>query len=966
MKNSTYARLFLSFGFLLFFTTSSFAQRTITGIVTDDNKEPMFGVAIIIKDTTIGTVTGENGKYSLIVPKKFKTLVFSFVGYQSKEIKVETSDIIDVKMGEPDFGEMVTLNNCFGNAETRSKYSQIIPSEYILQNHFNKGKIHDPIHLLRGKVAGLEIVQAGNDPNGIFTARIRGVNTYSGENKPQIMIDGVPYSSLNLLDPMDISSVDVIKDGANYGIRGLKGVLNFETKKAFNNSITFNTSISTEGLIRPMRVLTAREFVSNGGKDYDSSTDWRSLVTQKAQTQVYNLAWGKHFKNTDFRISSNYRNAEGVIKKTGFKQFNGRFYVQQRLLKDKIQVTAHAALTSRASQLTDGETYRLAHAYNPSAPIYDAKSTNFGGYFENNNSFDQYNPLSILEQTWYCSKNLAYSGNLNAEWQFLPSLKAVTTIAHENQDGILGHYYGKTAFFQGTYFNGIGYKTNNTSQSNYLNSAISYQKDFNSLHIKAIGGYEFQKFKDTKRTFNTRDFDKDATNFEDLVLGKKSVGDSLPPAEKTNFTNHTLIGFYGRAELYFDKTYFLSLGYRHDGSSRLGINKKWIPQPSINAGVDFAKLFDLSTINLLKARIGYSTTSAAPFQSNLSSRTFNFVKEEPYTYINQVENPNLAAEVKREWNAGLDFKLFGDRFYGSLDAYKNTVSDIISQSFNNLPGFGYATIWANTATLQNKGIELTLRSTPITRNFRWETGMTFTHNASRILSFTKGGLNYSFNRFGIGNQKDFRTGTFSWGCPEGVLLFREGDLIGNFIGPHFVSVNPTNGKLIMSENPDNHVGGYQNEGIIGNALPKLTMAWSNNVQYENFDFSFILRGATGFQILNEYRGFYEHASRVFNQVVTKYNIPNFKGDIPFSDRTLENGKFVKLDNITLGYTFNNLGAIKQLKLYLSADNLLTITKYSGSDPEPHYDYGRSTNYSSSYYSKDNYQTGVDGRKLPPQ
>jgi TonB-dependent starch-binding outer membrane protein SusC len=947
---------------IILISTFSFAQRTITGVVTDkETNEPLIGAPVFVKATKIGTVTDINGFYTLEIPNGSDSLVIEFIGYFNTVSPISNYDVINVQL-ESDLKqwEMVSMNNCFTPREIYSKNRTLIPYEYIPSKSFNKGNIHDPLQLLRGKVAGVEITRGGNDPNMPFTARIRGMNTYSGENRPTMMIDGVPYTSLNLLDPMDIGGIEAIKDGAQCGMRGLQGVLNFETKKDYFDGFSFNTSVTTEGLIRPMQVMTRTEFIIKGGKDYDSNTDWRSLLTQKAVTQVHNLAWSKHFKNTDFRISSNYRNAEGVLKESGFEQFNGRFNIQQRLFNDKIRLTANAAYTSRNSELTNGYIYQQAHSFNPTAPVYDSKNTANGGYFEQI-GYDNYNPLSILEQSWYRGKNKAYSGNLKAEWQITPDLKALTTISHENQEALTGHYYAKTAAYIGRWNNGEGYRTNDETQNNYLNSSINYEKNINSWHLKSQVGYEYQKLKIRGKELNARNYDKDVSTFEDLSLGKFGISDSLPSSEKTTFNDHTLIGFYGRAEMDYDRIYFLSLGFRHDGSSRLGINKKWVSQPSISAGVDFTQLFNLSTFNLLKGRLGYSTTSAAPFQSNLTQRTY-FLNDKSEPLINQLENPNLAPEMKREWNAGLDFNIMGGRFYGSLDVYKNKVSDIISQNYNTIVGFSFNRIWANTATLQNKGIELTLRGTPISRNFTWETGLTLAHNESRFLSFKREGeFNYSFVGWGGGRTLPFRTGVFTWGCPEGVIYFKEGEKIGNFIGPHFMSID-NNGQAIMQEEADTKYGGFKNEGIVGNAMPQLTMAWSNNFQYKNFDLNFVLRSAMGFDILNEYRGYHENYSSFFNQVITKYSIAGYKSFIPFSDRTLEKGNFVKLDNISIGYVLNNIKFIKQLRVYVSADNLLILTKYSGSDPEPHYNY---INYSNNYNPPSNYLTGVDSRQTYP-
>jgi TonB-dependent starch-binding outer membrane protein SusC len=954
MKSHRYSFFFLIFCLFLAFPT--FAQRMIKGKIFDENNEPLLGASIAVKGASVGTVTNIDGEYSILVTDS-TTVAVSFIGYITQIVTIKQDSILNFNLNV----DTDKLTTCWVSLpfQTTYKSRQLIAKEYFHAKDFNKGNIHDPLQLLRGKVAGLEITRIGNNPNEPFSARIRGLNTLNGENKPTLLIDGMPYTSLNLLDPMDISGAEVFKDGAEYGIRGIQGVINFETIKAKNYSqgFTFNTALTTEGVSRLMPLLSPTEFVSAGGKDYDSKTDWRSLIFKKATTQVYNLAFAHNFKNTDIRLSTNYRNANGVLKNTGFEQLNGRLSLQQRLFNNRLVINVQAAATSRQSEFGFTEAIEYAHNMNPTAPIFDNTQTKNGGYFEVSNAFGTYNPLSIVEQNWQRGKTMAYTGNLNIDYNIANHFKANLLLMRENQDNTMGRFVSKTSYY-GVYNSGEGSRFQGKTVNDYLKANLAYDNYFGNINIKAQGGYEFQKLKYNQNGIYSTDFDKNATTFDDLALGKRG-SDSLPPVLRMKQHNHKIIGFYSNATLDYEQIYYLSLGVRYDGSSRFGVNNKWVAQPSVNAAIDFSKLLDLDNFSTLKLRGGYSTTSAAPFKPGMTEAEF-YYDGKAAIWETQQSNPDLSAEMKREWHGGLDFAFGGERLYGSLDVYKNKVSDVLNQ-YNNIVFVTYGAIWLNAWSFQNKGIELTLRGTPLRNNgklsFSWETGFTFNSNSTKLLSMENGYYNSGTKT--ADGKNEFYVGHAAWGCPEPIVQVKEGENIGNFRGLSFVGLNPQG--IPLYKDVDGVAREYNdkiNSNIIGNGLPNWTGAWSNSLKMKNFDMSFVLRGAFGHDLLNEYRSYYEnYPSSFYNKVKTKYTQTNLAKfyNIIFSDFKLEKGRFVKLDNISVGYTFENLGKIKSLRLYFSADNLLVLTGYTGNDPEIRYS---DTNYINSLNSN-NLITGID-------
>jgi TonB-dependent starch-binding outer membrane protein SusC len=966
MKSHKHSIFFLFFCF--FSTFSTFAQRITKGKVVDENNEPLAGASIVIKGTSVGTVTDIDGDYRIFI--KDSTLVaVSYVGYITQIVNIKQDSILNFRLKEDK--ENIIVCSVYLPFQTTYKSQQLSAKEYFHAKNFNKVNIHDPLQLLRGKVAGLEITRAGNNPNELFYARIRGLNTLNGENKPTLLIDGMPYTSLNLLDPMDISGAEVFKDGAEYGIKGIQGVVNFESIKAryYTQGFTFNTALTTEGVSRLMPLLSPTEFVSAGGKDYDSKTDWRSLIFKKATTQVYNLAFAHNFKNTDIRLSTNYRNANGVLKNTGFEQLNGRLSLQQRLFNNRLVINAQAAATSRQSEFGFTEAIEYAHNMNPTAPIYDNTQTKYGGYFEVSNAFGTYNPLSIVEQNWQRGKTMAYTGNLNIDYNIANHFKANLLLMRENQDNTMGKFVSKTSYY-GVYNLGEGSRFQGKTVNDYLKANLAYDSYLGKINIKAQVGYEFQKLAYNQKSIYSKDFDKNATTFEDLASGKRG-SDSLPPVLRIKQHNHKIIGFYGNTTLDYEQTYYLSLGVRYDGSSRFGVNNKWVAQPSVNVAIDFSKLLDLDNFSTLKLRGGYSTTSAAPYKPGMTEAQF-YYDGKATLWQTQLPNPDLSAEMKREWHGGLDFVFWGEKLYGSLDVYKNKVSDVLN-SYNGLfyvPNT-YATLWLNAWSFQNKGIELTLRGTPISNNgkmpFSWETGFTFNSNRTKLLSMENGYFN-SGTKAADGRNETY-IGHAGWGCYDPIVQVKEGENIGDFRGLIFAFLdNKGNPLYRANDNKSIQINETKLKDltIIGNGLPKWTGAWSNNFKIKNLDLSFVLRGAFGHNLLSEFRSYYESNTRpFFNQVKTKKALSDSKEYIHFSSYVLEKGNFLKLDNISVGYTFENLGKIKSLRLYCAADNLLVLTGYTGSDPEVRYSDNSLTevpsivlNYSN-YLNSTNLITGID-------
>jgi TonB-dependent starch-binding outer membrane protein SusC len=940
----------------LFLASTAWSQsKTVTGkVISEDDGAGIPGANVLEKGTSNGTVTDATGSYSITTAAD-ATLIFSFVGYTSQEVSVGNQSTIDVnlKLDVTSLNEVVVIG--YGTQEKKELTSAVTS---VKSEDFNRGTVNDPAQLLQGKVAGLNIAKAGNDPNGGYNIRLRGIATFGANTEPLVVIDGIIGGSLNSVDPNDIASIDVLKDGsaaAIYGSRGGSGVILITTKtgKAGRFQVEYNGSAAVEDIGRTIKVMTADEYRNvSGARDFGSSTDWLDEVTQMGSYQVHNLSLAGGQGGTSFRGSFNVRDADGIAINSGFNQLNGRFNLTQKALKDKATFTVNLSTTRKEAQYGFLESLRYAIVSNPTMPVYDDRLSTasetgggeYGGYAERG-IFDYFNPVSIAEQNKNEGTDNTFIASLKAEYDFsdiLPGIRASVFYSQQNLSETRGQYYAKTSKWVGANRNGLGNKLTKTSFTELFETTINYDKDFGGTNLALLAGYSYQYF------FN-EGFGLQGGNFVSDVTANYNLGYALDFSKglgqvETYANSNTLVAFFGRANVNVNGNYFVSVSARYEGASRFGENNKWGLFPAASAGVTLSNLFEIPAVNSLKLRASYGVTGNQPRDSYLSLARLDQVG---YFFYNgsytpsygpaSNANPDLKWETKAEFDFGLDFAMFDSRLTGTADYYIRNTEDLLLPVAVPVPPNLYRETVLNIGELENQGFELALNYLAVNKaNLTWSTGINFATMKSKVVSLSsgafsvgEGGVLYRAN-MGSPGQNDTR-----------LVRVKEGDDLGQLWGPVQEQVNGDGTLKFKDLNGDGTFCNCDDDRtVIGNGLPKFTIGWNNSLTFGNWDATIFFRGSFGHDLVNSYRGFYENTEPTtvinYNVVNTKYYDPNIK-KATVNSVHIEKADFVKLDNMAIGYSFPMQGkAVNRFRIFVAGQNLFVITDYTGVDPEVRY------------------------------
>lgn len=947
--------------FACIFAISSQAQnKTFTGKVTDSKDgSPVVGgsvVGVTMKGIKVGTTTGTNGTFTLSSVEAVTKITVSFTGYDDQVINVsgKSNVAIAMKANTTNLNEVIVIG--YGTQQKKEVTSAITS---ISSDQFNKGNINDVAQLLVGKVAGLSIARPGGDPNRGFEIRLRGLSTIGSGTQPLVVVDGQVGADLNSIDPNDIKTVDVLKDGSSaaiYGTRGSAGVIIITTKTGTRgkSEMDYNGSVSVESAARLTKHMTAAEYRTfiktlGAGTDYGANTDWYKEITRPGISHQHNLSFSGGNEHTTYNASLNYRYAEGIGITTGFNQLNGRVNVRHKALNDKLVINVEMSSTRKQAALGFSNAFEYATIYNPTSPVFaqnPGQDLAGGGYFEVS-ATEYSNPVAVLKQNTndQTLKRLNFSGS--AEYEFIKGLKFLVRYAQQTSGTYLTAYSPSTAFIDRGFYNGAtgvgrhgySYKREDEAISQLYENTLSYQRKIAKIDMSILGGYSYQDFIYQGFSAGGGNFITDLSGqsfatAQDFQNGQGSV---------TSYKNgNRLVAFFGRLNLNYDNKAFLSASLRREGSSQFGPNNKWGYFPAVSAGVDLNKFFTLNNVNTLKLRASYGVTGALPPSSGLSELTFtgrgNYLINGSWiaTYgPNQNENPDLQWEKKAETDIGLDFAMFNNRLTGTIDYYERKTSDLIFNVTVPSPPALFNRAWKNIGDLKGTGYEVALNYDVLRNNKKltWSTGMTYSHNTVVLTRLDPSAGSY--------------IGETNLGSPgqEATQITRtyEGAEIGAFYQAVYMGVDK-NGKFLFDDGKGNAVlsGATNYKTVIGHGLPKFEMGWNNTFKYKNWDLNVFLRGSFGHEIINTNRAFYENpqVASLYNVVNTKYFNPDLKDAQIFSSLYVEKGDFVKLDNATLGYNFNIVNktgaSVRSIRAYISGRNLFTITGYTGADPEVRY------------------------------
>jgi TonB-dependent starch-binding outer membrane protein SusC len=938
---------------LILVTSVAWSQsKTVSGKVTSaDDGSGIPGVNVLEKGTSNGTVTDANGAYSISLGSN-ATIVFSFVGYTTQEIVVGNQTVVDanLQLDVTSLSEIVVTG--YGTQEKKELTSSVTS---VKAEDFNVGTVNDPAQLLQGKVAGLNIAKPGNDPNGGYNIRLRGIASFGANTEPLIVIDGVIGGSLNTVDPNDIASIDVLKDGsaaAIYGSRGGSGVILITTKsgKSGKMVVEYNGSTAVEGIQNTIDVMTAEEYRQIGTgdvRDFGASTDWLKEVTQTGHYQVHNLSLSGGANGTTYRGSFNVRDAKGIAVNSGFNQINGRFNLTQKALKDRATFTINLSTQRKEAEYGFLESLRYAIISNPTMPVYATPETeagNFGGYAERG-IFDYFNPVSIANQNKSDGTDSRLLYSLRAEYDFsdlLPGLRAAAFYSQQNESEVKGQYFAKTSKWIGANRNGLGNRFTRQKNNELFELTVNYDKDLGSTNLALLGGYSFQDFSEEEFGLQGGNFLLDDYTYNNLTAGldfREGLGQVHSRA-----TSNRLVAFFGRANLNINNNYFVSASARYEGSSRFGTNNQWGIFPAVSAGVTLSNLVEIPAVNTLKLRASYGVTGNQPADSYASLQLVGPTGSFFYNgrYINTYgpvsnANPDLKWETKAEFDFGVDFSMLDNRLTGTADYYTRNTNDLLLFVNVPVPPNLFQQTLVNIGELKNQGFELALNYLVINKpTLSWSTGMNFATMSTKVISLSKGGL--SVGEGGI----LYRANMGSPGQNSTSLVrVKEGDKLGQLWGVVQEGVNADGTIKFKDLNGDGTFCNCDDDRqVIGNGLPDLTVGWNNSLTFGNWDATVFFRGSFGHELVNSYRGFYENLEPTtvvnYNVVNTKYFDPNIK-KATVNDTHVEKADFVKLDNMSIGYTFPMQGkAVSRFRVYVAGQNLFVITKYTGVDPEVRY------------------------------
>ena len=919
---------------------SAMAQNvTVSGVVTDENGEPLPAAALVAgKDYT---TTDVDGRYYLTA-KAGASVVVSYMGYEDFTFTVpQGGGKVDVSM-TPSKALMLDETVVIGYGTTTKK--EVTGSVASVRSEdLDKGAFSDVSGMLQGKVAGLVISNPnGGDPNGSYEILLRGTNTLSAGQGPLIIIDGVVGADLSTINFQEVETFDVLKDGsaaAIYGTRGTNGVIIITTKraKAGKTHVDYDGQVSVQTLLSRAVPMTGSQFKStienykpaSAASLYGAETDWFKEVTRTPISHKHNLAIAGGSQNFSHRTVINIEQNQGMLRNNNADKYLFKTNIRQEALNGWLTMDLNLLYTHRVYEGTRSGIFRQAFFHNPTEPVFDENDTRNGGYFTVE-GMDYYNPVAMLNERRSQSKvnRMGVNGRFTLNVLSVPGLKWENFISYNN--GRFENQDYKTRFYPGETGNkGIAEISGHNWEDIQWESTVQYSKKFNQHSLQVVGGYAYQQQGENEAYMSNYGFDVDFFKTNNMSAGSALKAGK---AEMSSYRESSrYIAFFGRVIYNYAEKYLASVSLRYDGSSKFGANNKWGLFPAVSLGwrvsqEDFLK--DVSWLDDLKLRVGYGVTGNQDFDSY---KSLFLVKTSGNFYYNgqwsnayapaSNANPNLAWEKKAEFNVGTDFSFFKGRLSGAIDYYYRKTTNLLYNYEVPVPPYDYNTFFANVGAISNQGIEVTLAGIPVqTETFEWNTSLVFASNANKLISFT----NEEFK------GQEYRVGWIN--TPVGAYSQRliEGESIGSFYGPEYNGLNG-GGSVRVKQN-------RESDWIkLGTAYPLFTLGWSNSVRFGNFTASATIRGAIGGKVFNQMRAVYENISELGqkNILASWLDHTDFTGKVTYSDYYLEDATFVKLDNVSLSYMIpvKKNPYLKGASLYLTGQNLLTITGYKGVDPE---------------------------------
>jgi len=950
-------KILLTLGILLFLLISNttFAQIIKTGKVTSSTGEEIPGATVRVKGTSTGTITDLDGKYSISVASDADILVFSFIGLVTVE-KPAVGKVIDcvLEQDATELEEVLVVG--YGTMKKSDKTGAV---SNVTSDELNKGVLTDPIQALQGKAAGVMISKGGGDPNAGFSVKIRGSSSLTSGTDPLYVIDGVPGVDPSTISPEDIESFNILKDASStaiYGTRGANGVIIITTKRGVSgkNVISFNNYVSFDRVAKKLDLLGAEEYRAYATAnnltfvDGGASTDWQDAIYRNGLSQNYDLSFSGGNDNTTYYSSLARTNFQGVVIGTDKTRSIGRINVTQKALNDKLTVQTNISGTVEDNNYInyDGKGARSviyqALQRNPTDPIYNADET----FYETSRDFEYYNPVAIVEQIQNQRNAQKMLGNIKADLEIIDDLVLGANLGYTQDDA--EYFYAEPSYVLNNTSSGSASRSYGNSVSKVFETTINYTKDFADVHnINLLGGYSFQE--NIYDGFNASGTEPLSDFVQSNNLG---VLNNVNPGSIGSYKgSNRLISMFGRVQYNYDSKYFLTASLRRDGSSKFGANNKWGLFPTVSASWNLSNenfLKNNRKISQLKLRAGYGISGNQAISDYL-----NVIYYAPAGTIPDPEtgndailfgashdaNPDLKWEETSEMNFGLDFGLLQNKISGSIEYYrKETYNLIYAYSIPKPPSIT-GTKWSNgDGIITNNGLEATIVYNVVTKkNFEWSSTLTFTQNKQMVQRFSD--LTDTPLKLFLGNVSGRGLTSVN------AQILTPGYEVGTFWMPEFANISE-DGQFRYYTPGGGITRNFADAELreVGHALPKFVMGWSNSFRiYKCIDISIAARYVYDFQVLNVTSMMFGSAKWLPNLNVLQSAVDNETNlglnDSPeLSSFYLENGTFLRIDNLNVGYTFNtkNSDWITKARIYFSSNNLYTFTKYTGLDPEVSY------------------------------
>lgn len=931
------------------------AQLAITGKVTDGKGAGLAAVTVTAKGTTTNALTDANGNFSITVPNDVKSLIVSFVGFSDQEIQIDGRTSIDIVLQEnvQSLNDVVVVG--YGTARRKDVTGAI---SNISSKDFSQGVINNPMQQIQGKVAGLVITQPGGDPNQNVIIRLRGQTSLTGGQTPLVVLDNIPLDDPNQISsipPGDIASYDVLKDvsaTAIYGSRGANGVIIINTKKGASGrmQVDYNGYGAVDNLAGNLNLLNATQWRNQSlalgsseadldALDHGANTDWLKAVTRTAYSHSHNVALTGGSKGFNYRASLNYLNQEGLVINSGKEQVGLRFNAQQKALNDKLDINVSLFANQNDRQYVDYNIFEYVNVTPPTFPVYNEDGTYYGY-----SGYHLYNPVQRQMQQTNKGKEYLVQLAARVDYELIKNLRVGTT-------GSLSHNNLQNQFFQPS-FVGVG-NINNASQTNANVDSkkgdihINYLGDFGKHNLSLTGVYEYNNFIRSNFGASGQDF---------LVeeLGADYLGGGNPAYNTmTSYKDdYKLISLLGRAAYNYNQKYYATLTFRRDGSSKFGSNNRWgnFPSASIAWRIKQESFMDgISWLNELKINAGYGVVgnqdAISAYNTLLtlagSTRYYdpsssNYQYPQSYT-PNQNANPDLKWEERHGSNIGIDFAMFKNRLSGSINAYNDKTKNLLFNYSVPVPPYFVSTILANVGNLTNKGIEVQLNGSIIQgKDFTWSASGQITFGKTKVTS-----LSGNYNGTSIASDL----------VPVGYALGRgyEGNAISYlkvgytpyvFNLPAFAGLSDTivsssnSNQLYYTEDGKTTPNISEAKKNYFDPTPDFTYGINNSFSYQQWGLNFFLRGVSGQKLFNNYANITSNVGRLPGNNITKDGLTNgIRGSQTPSDYWLQNASYLRMDNVTLSYTFKSVKGFQNLRVYATGTNLFVITPYKGIDPE---------------------------------